>query len=137
MGKSQKYTWREDLQRRVTEHLQHARQFTSAAESNETIPLAVKPRIVKSNDITSEVITLYAGKKDADLVTELLATHPFQEIEIVPYKMKRDHPDEWIQRLQIHNIQVNESRAIKMYNVDPIFRDELAEAVEDDHEAQI
>jgi hypothetical protein len=137
MGKSQKYTWRDNLQHRVTEHLQYALQSTSGAESNETIPLAVKPRTVKSNDITLEVITLYAGKKDADLVTELLAKNPFQEIEIVLYRMKRDHPEEWIQRLQIHNIQVNESRAIKMYNVDLIFRDELAGAVEEDHEAQI
>jgi hypothetical protein len=136
MGKSQKYTWRDELQHRVTEHPQYVLQSNSDTERNKVIPLEVKPHTVKSKDITSEVIALYAGKKDADLVRELLAKNPFPEKEVVLYRIKRDHPDEWVQCLQIHNIQVNKSRVIKMYQVDQIFRDELAGAVEGNCEAK-
>jgi hypothetical protein len=92
----------------------------------DTIPLAAKPRTVKANGISSDAITLYAGKRDAQLVMDLLSQHPFPEIDLVQYNIKRELPDEWILRLQIHNIQVNKSRAIKVYQADQMFRDELA-----------
>jgi hypothetical protein len=52
-----------------------------------------------------------------DIVLSLLEQYEFQVADIVPYTIKRKHPQAWTQRIQIHNIQTNDSRAVKIYLV--------------------
>ena len=141
LGKSQQYTWRDEIVVRVQKHLQESQ----AANQKETtdppltptpIPLVAKLRTIHDSENSAEVITLFTGKKYAKKVLELLEQHPFQDIDIVPYAMKRSHPLEWTQRLRIHNIQVNDSRAVKVHRVNDSVREALARNLRVDREAR-
>jgi hypothetical protein len=149
LGKSQQHTWRDDLVDRVTLHLQKSQRLQHVAEDGkpninnnisanlpETIPLSAKLRTITTNEVQADVITLFAGKSDAKQVKNLLEQHPFYEIEIVPYSIKRTHPEEWIQRLRIHNLQVNASRAIKIHQAPDSFRAALAKNLQKDTDAR-
>jgi hypothetical protein len=140
LGKSQRYTWRDELVERVSNHLHRSQLLhqEKCADPNSTvtpIPVAAKQRSIRDSDSHAEVITLFVGTKDAKKVQSLLEQFPFPDVEIVPYSLKRSHPEAWTQRIQIHNIQVNDSRAVKVHRVNESFREELGRNLRRDPDA--
>ena len=141
LGKSQQFTWRDEIVDRIQKHLQHCQLMdqmdtTDPTSSPNLIPLTAKLRIIKDSGISAEVITIFSGKKDARKVLALLEQYPFQDVDIVPYSMKRTHPQAWTQRIQIHNIQTNDSRAVRIYRVSDQVREALARNLRLDQEAR-
>lgn len=141
LGKSQQFTWRDEIVERIQKHLQHSElldqiDITDPKSSPNLIPLAAKLRSIKDSGISADVITIFSGKKDSKKVFSLLEKYPFQDVDIVPYSIKRTHPQAWTQRIQIHNIQTNDSRAVKVYRVNDQVREALARNLRLDQEAR-
>jgi hypothetical protein len=87
MGKSPKYTWRDDLATRIQDHLK------ISIEGNPMIPVSVRNHVVKDGDDEIDVVSLFVGSRDYSTVTSTLKRNLFQGCEIVLKSLKRGNPD--------------------------------------------
>jgi hypothetical protein len=149
LGKSQKHTWRDDLCRRLSHHMQihqykatHSQQeFPDDTDENAQmpppIPIAAKPRTISFQDVTAEVITIFVGKRDATTVLNILKDDPLPGVELALHTIKKTHPEEWRKRLLIHNYQVNNSAAVKILDCNARWKKFLEEQKSVDVQANV
>jgi hypothetical protein len=143
LGKTQQHTFRDEMEERVKVHLQRsqAKERGQASSSDDldlppAIPIAVKPRGIKHQQTTAEVITVFCAAKDKSTVKALLEKYPFPLVDIVMFEGKKGNKDQWDQHLQVHNILVNSSAAIKIMNANDKFKHLLMEAAIKDSSAK-
>jgi hypothetical protein len=122
MGKSPKFTFRSELALRLQQHIQLA--------SNTHIPVSVKNNYATCENVKSEVVTLFVGKKDATTVIDILQQRPFTECEMVMKSLRRGNPAEWKNKLDIHSALVDHSQAIKIYLAPETIKTKLNQLVQ-------
>jgi hypothetical protein len=144
LGKTQEHTYRGEMEQRLQTHLQsiEAKQIAqengkqeSQGENTELpplIPLSAKLRTIQHEDIQAEVVKVFVGAKDESRVKSMLQKEPFPVVKIVPYEYRRQHEDQWKKHLEIHNILVSNSAAIKIMDANERFRGILMRHLEED-----
>jgi hypothetical protein len=98
--------------------------------------VAFKHRTVKVDDVQANVITLFVGNQDATLVESCLTRNPFPGIDLIMYSLKRKGKNSYKSQLQLHNVLVNDSKAIKLCNIDESTEVKLRKACDEDSEAR-
>jgi hypothetical protein len=74
MGKAVKFTWRDDMASRIKEHIDP---LASTESLQADIPVSVRENYSKADDAEAEVVTLFVGKRDANIVIKILKENPF------------------------------------------------------------
>jgi hypothetical protein len=96
MGKSVKFTWRDDMATRIKDHIDP---LASTESLIADIPISVRKNFSKADDAEAEVVTIFVGKRDATKVIKILKDHPFPDCEFVFKSMKHANPIEWRKRI--------------------------------------
>jgi hypothetical protein len=105
-NKDPKYTNRNDLEERMKNHLN---QF-----SEKMIPIHVLNMAVSGKNFTTRMCTAVVGSKDIRKVESILKTHPFNELEIIPFSWKFQDSAGYTRRLKEHEGVLKLCRAIKL-----------------------
>jgi hypothetical protein len=148
LGKTQQHTYRDEMEKRIQIHLQDSQAKQQLKEKGKPefipegmelppfIPVSAKPRTLQAGETKAEVITIFVGEHDHTLVKDLLKKYPFTGVNIIPYEFKKTHKGQWENHLEIHNILVNTSAAVKIMDADEKFRKLLTRRVDSDPAAK-
>ena len=106
LGKSPQHTNRRDLEKRFE-------LLWKEKKPNEPMPsVQVKAAKIKGTDNSTDAITLFAGAKDLDRVTEFMDGHTMPTF--IKYSIKKSNKEDFDNQIQLNNaIQAN-SRAVKV-----------------------
>lgn len=129
LGKSQQFTWNEDIKRRLQRHLHY--------HLNRSPELSIKAQTIKSEGHTAEVLSIFAGLKDSKAIQETLRKSPFREVEIIMQSLKTEGKESYQQQIQIHNALIDRSKAVKICNIFEYQITALRHKCEDDNEAKM
>jgi hypothetical protein len=116
-NKDPKYTNRNDLEERLSKHLNHY--------SDKEIPIHVLNMATTGRNFNTRMCTAVVGGKDTRKVESILKEHPFQELELIPFSWKFQDIAGYTRRLKEHEGVLKLSRAIKIeeMNVSDEFED--------------
>jgi hypothetical protein len=126
LGKSVAKAYWNDLTDRLSEHIQdtlkmmrHLSSQTAKTGPKETpipavIPIQLNPTTLFIGEVETKALSIFVGVKDKAFLERLLQKYPLQDVEIVADSWKRSDPDEYANRLTLHNILEENSTAIKI-----------------------
>jgi hypothetical protein len=136
LGKSVQHAYWNDLTARLTDHISDKLQIMKTLQSLAptvtkpppmpvSIPIQLNPNTLSIGQVQAKGLAIYVGSKDKTALERLLQRYPFRDVEIVADAWKRSDPDEYANRLHLHNKLDEDSTAIKITNTNEDMRDHL------------
>jgi hypothetical protein len=109
-NKDPKYTNRNDLEERLSNHMKQ--------HNKKEIPIHVLNMAASGKNFNTRMCTAVVGGKDMRTVESILKEHPFTDLELIPFSWKFQDSAGYTRRLKEHEGVLKLSRAIKLEEMD-------------------